>query len=98
MCVTAEGYRRMTTAMMVLADELCDGRLAVVQEGGYSEIYAPYCTLAILETLAEYRSRIEEPVNQARADRWPQSQSIGLDARAALDSVKQQHAAYWDFA
>ncbi|MEX1157770.1 MAG: class II histone deacetylase, partial [Thermomicrobiales bacterium] len=98
MCVTAEGYRRMTMAMMELAGKLCDGRLAIVQEGGYSEVYAPYCTLAILEALTEYRSRIEEPVNQARADRWPQSQSIGLDARAALDAVKRQHAEYWDFA
>lgn len=98
MCVTAEGYRRMTQAMMILADELCEGRLAIIQEGGYSETYAPYCTLAILEALTEYRSNLEEPVNQARADRWPQSQTIGLDARAALDAAKQRYAEYWDLA
>jgi acetoin utilization deacetylase AcuC-like enzyme len=98
MSVTAEGYRKLTAAMIALATELCDGRLAVVQEGGYSETYAPYCTLAILEALTEYRSNLEEPVNQERADRWPQSQSVGLDARAALDAVKQQYAGYWDFA
>ncbi len=96
MCVTSEGYRRMTTAMMTLADEHCDGRLVIVQEGGYSEIYAPYCTLAILEALADYRSNLEEPVNQARADRWPQSQSIGLDARAALTAARTQQAEYWN--
>jgi len=95
MCVTAEGYRRMTQAMLTLAEELCDGRLVVVQEGGYSEIYAPYCTLAILESLTDYRSNLEEPVAQARADRWPQSQTIGLDARAALDAAKAQYGKYW---
>jgi len=96
MSVTAEGYRRMTNAMMTLAADVADGRLVVVQEGGYSETYAPYCTLAILEALTEYRSNLEEPVNQSRADRWPQSQHVGLDARAALDAAKQQYAPYWE--
>lgn len=96
MMVTAEGYRRMTAAMMSLAADLCDGRLVVVQEGGYSETYGPYCTLAILEALTEYRSNLEEPVLQERADRWPQSQHVGLDARAALDAARRQYAPYWD--
>jgi acetoin utilization deacetylase AcuC-like enzyme len=96
MSVTSEGYRRMSQTMMSLAEELCDGRLVVAQEGGYSEIYAPYCTLAILEALTEYRSNLEEPTSQARADRWPQSQTVGLDARAALDAAKQTYGQYWE--
>jgi len=91
MCVTAEGYRRMTRVMIGLADDLCDGRLVVVQEGGYSEVYAPYCTLAIVEELAGVHSNVEEPVNPERASRWPQSHTVGLDARAAIDAVKAHH-------
>jgi acetoin utilization deacetylase AcuC-like enzyme len=97
MCVTSEGYRRMTRAMIDLAGDLCDGRLVMVQEGGYSEIYAPYCTLAIVEELAGVRSGIEEPVNPDRASRWPQSKMIGLDARAALEAVKEHQRAFWEF-
>lgn len=96
MCVTADGYRRMTRALIDLSTELSGGRLVAVQEGGYSEIYAPYCTLAIIEELAGVRSGIEEPVNPARASRWPQSQSLGLDARAAMDSVKEHQSAFWN--
>lgn len=95
MSVTTDGYRRMTERMMALAGELCDGRLALFQEGGYSEIYAPYCTLAIIETLVGERTGIEEPMNPERAARWPQSQTIGLDARAAIEAVKEQQQRFW---
>jgi acetoin utilization deacetylase AcuC-like enzyme len=95
MCVTAGGYRRMTGAMMELAAEVSRGRLVAVQEGGYSEVYAPYCTLAIVEELTGYRSGIEEPVTPERAARWKQSQTVGLDARAALDAVKEHHKRIW---
>lgn len=96
MSVTAGGYRAMCHIMIDLANELCDGRMVLAQEGGYSEVYAPYCTLAIIETLAEYRSGIEEPVNQERADRWPQSRAVGHDARAAIDAVKRFHDERWE--
>jgi acetoin utilization deacetylase AcuC-like enzyme len=96
MSVTSSGYRWMTRMLMGLADDLCDGRLIGVQEGGYSEIYAPYCTLAIVEELAGVNSGIEEPVNPERASRWPQSQAVGLDARAAIEAVKEHHHDFWD--
>jgi acetoin utilization deacetylase AcuC-like enzyme len=97
MSVTAEGYRRMTSKLIDLANDLCSGRLVCVQEGGYSEIYGPYCTLAIVEALTEHRTGIEEPLVQERADRWPQSRAVGLDARAALDAVKSYHRRFWSF-
>lgn len=96
MSVTAGGYRRMTNVMTGLADELCGGRIVLAQEGGYSEIYAPYCTVAIIEALTGHRIEHEEPVSQERADRWPQSRSVGLDARAAIDAVKQHQSRWWD--
>jgi acetoin utilization deacetylase AcuC-like enzyme len=48
----------MTTRVSELADELCDGRLAVVHEGGYSEAYAPFCGMAVLEVLANATSGV----------------------------------------
>jgi acetoin utilization deacetylase AcuC-like enzyme len=50
----------MTSAMMEAAGNLCDGRLAVVHEGGYAEAYTPFCGQAILETLSGTR-KIEDP-------------------------------------
>jgi acetoin utilization deacetylase AcuC-like enzyme len=96
MSVTAGGYRGMTNVMMGLADELCGGKIVLAQEGGYSETYAPYCTVAIIEALAGHRIGHEEPVSQDRADRWPSSRTVGLDARAAIDAVKQHHSTWWN--
>jgi acetoin utilization deacetylase AcuC-like enzyme len=52
MNVTAAGFRAMTAQLVAIADELCDGRLVMSHEGGYSPVYVPYCGLAVLEALA----------------------------------------------
>jgi acetoin utilization deacetylase AcuC-like enzyme len=52
MSVTTEGFRALAAGARSLADELCDGRLVAVHEGGYSVDHVPLCNLAILEALA----------------------------------------------
>ena len=52
MSVTTEGFRAMATAVREAAGELCDGRLVVLQEGGYSIDHQPFCALAIVEAIA----------------------------------------------
>jgi acetoin utilization deacetylase AcuC-like enzyme len=37
--------------MVELAEEVCGGRLVMLQEGGYSAAYVPYCTVAAIEPL-----------------------------------------------
>lgn len=46
MLLTSRAFHSMTTAMVDLANELCDGRLVLVHEGGYSAWYQPLCVLA----------------------------------------------------
>ena len=52
MLATAETFAQMTTRVMGLADEVCNGRLVMVHEGGYSETYVPFCGHAVLQTLS----------------------------------------------
>ena len=52
MSVTAEGFRALTERAKRQAERLCDGRLAVALEGGYSLEHLPFCNLAIVEALA----------------------------------------------
>jgi acetoin utilization deacetylase AcuC-like enzyme len=52
MSVTTEGFRALTAGIARLADELCDGRLALFHEGGYSLEHLPLCNVAIAEALA----------------------------------------------
>ncbi len=46
--------------MMAVADEVCQGRLAVAQQGGYAEACVPFCGLALIETLAGERTEVED--------------------------------------
>jgi acetoin utilization deacetylase AcuC-like enzyme len=34
--VTADGFANMTKKVMEVADKVCGGKLALIQEGGYS--------------------------------------------------------------
>lgn len=51
MMVTMDGYYQISRLMVELAEEVCEGRLVMLQEGGYSPAYVPYCTAAAVEPL-----------------------------------------------
>jgi acetoin utilization deacetylase AcuC-like enzyme len=54
MSVTTEGFRGMTDRLVAAADRLCGGRLAALQEGGYSVDHMPFCVLATVEALGGF--------------------------------------------
>ena len=97
MSLTTAAYRAMTRQLRDLADDVCEGRLVIAQEGGYSEIYAPYCGAAIAEGLVEGLDEVgpvEEPYGP-RAESMPTSLAIGLDAMQALDLAVEAHRRFW---
>jgi acetoin utilization deacetylase AcuC-like enzyme len=61
MMVTMDGFRSMATMLREVADDVCDGRLIALQEGGYSAMYTPFCTLAVIEGIAGQHTSIEDP-------------------------------------
>jgi acetoin utilization deacetylase AcuC-like enzyme len=97
MSLTTAAYRSMTRHIRDLADELCEGRLVIALEGGYSELYAPYCGAAVAEGLVEGLEDVgpvDEPYG-ARAESMPASLTIGLDAERALDDAVAAHRRFW---
>jgi acetoin utilization deacetylase AcuC-like enzyme len=52
MLVTSRGFITLTETVMEAAERSACGRLVLVQEGGYSPVYVPFCGLATIETLA----------------------------------------------
>lgn len=54
-----------------LAEDLCGGRLALVHEGGYSEVYVPFCGHAVLETLADGAPTVADPMLDTVKARQP---------------------------
>ena len=61
MMLHSDCYRTMTEKLMAVADEVCQGRLLLCHEGGYSAAHVPFCGLAVMEQLAGYRSSVADP-------------------------------------
>lgn len=62
MLLHSESFRLLTRALRLAADRLCQGRLVLVHEGGYSEAYVPFCGLATLEELSGVRTAVLDPM------------------------------------
>ena len=71
MLATAETFRLMTRKMMQAAEDLCDGKLIVVHEGGYSETYVPFCGHAVIEEMSGTAIRVPDPLAETVAARQP---------------------------
>ncbi|MDQ8727992.1 class II histone deacetylase [Bradyrhizobium sp. LHD-71] len=57
----SDSYRSMTSLLMEAAGRLCDDRLVLVHEGGYSSTVTPFAGLAILETLSGISTGAVDP-------------------------------------
>lgn len=89
MLATVETFREMTLKIKALAERICDGKLVLSHEGGYSEIYVPFCGHATLEALSGSRITAPDPMARARSNRQPNPR---FDAflRAEIDYMAQQ--------
>jgi acetoin utilization deacetylase AcuC-like enzyme len=61
MLLTSDDFRLLTWMCRETADDLCGGRLAVIQEGGYAPTYEPFCGLAVVEELAGCETGVRDP-------------------------------------
>ena len=71
MLATADTFRQMTLRIKAAAEKLCGGRLVLVHEGGYSEVYVPFCGHATLEALSGSRITAADPMAEALRVRQP---------------------------
>jgi acetoin utilization deacetylase AcuC-like enzyme len=51
----------MTDNIKRLAEDLCDGRLVLNHEGGYSDFYVPLCGLAVIEAISGIDTGVKDP-------------------------------------
>ncbi|MDE5445810.1 class II histone deacetylase [Bradyrhizobium sp. CSA207] len=73
MLAHSDTFRTMTRMVKAVADECCDGRLVIVQEGGYAETAVPFCAHAVIEELAGVRSGVDDPYLQLLQQQQPPS-------------------------
>jgi acetoin utilization deacetylase AcuC-like enzyme len=83
MSITVPGFRALADRAVALADEVCDGRVVAMLEGGYSLLHLPLANLAILEGLAGLPATFEhDPVGVDASDELRQ---VERDAVAAAE-------------
>lgn len=90
MLLSSSSFARMTGLLMHWADQLCDGRLVLSHEGGYSELHVPFCGLAVLEQLSGARTSVDDPF--AWLDDDPH-QPLQVHQRARIDQVLEMRTA-----
>ncbi|KAK4758197.1 hypothetical protein SAY87_019498 [Trapa incisa] len=62
-CLTMEGYRRISRIICKLANKYCEGRVLIVQEGGYHVTYSAYCLHATLEGFLNLpKALLDDPI------------------------------------
>lgn len=94
MMVTMNGFRRMSEMMVGLAEEVCDGRLVMLQAGGYSTAYVPYCTVAAVEPLLGIDSGLPELYPDT--SELERCQTVfSQETRQALASARAWHKNWW---
>ena len=87
MRLTTASFGAMTSELGRLAEECCQGRMALVTEGGY-DLRALAASLdAVVKVLA---SPISEP-------QWPKSDVAPARGRASADAAKKALAPFWGF-
>ncbi len=88
MMVTMAGFRRMSALMRDLACHVCGGRLVVLQEGGYSASYVPYCTAGVVEGLLG----VDQGIVDLNADTSELERSATIFTPATRESLAQARA------
>jgi acetoin utilization deacetylase AcuC-like enzyme len=89
--VSMGGFREIGRVVGDAARELCDGRLVLVQEGGYARTYAAYCLHATLEGVL---GKPEPPLLEETLAYMPDDFTR---ARESVEAVQSALTRYWSF-
>lgn len=84
MLLDSRAFGEMTAQVKALAEQLCDGRLVMIHEGGYSEGYVPFCGHAAIAALAGVANAVDDP-QAAEIAAWPY-QSLQAHQRDLIES------------
>ena len=79
----------MTRMVMEAADDLGDGKLVVVHEGGYSDVHVPFCGHAVVETLAGSSVRAVDPMEAVTEKRQP-GETFNAFVSVWLDEIAEK--------
>ncbi|MEP6892313.1 MAG: class II histone deacetylase [Gaiellaceae bacterium] len=86
MLLAAGAFGELTERLLETAARVCNGRLLVSHEGGYSAGHVPFCGLAVIEALSGLSAGIEDPfayLGEIPGQELQPHQAAAIDAAAA---------------
>ena len=89
MQATAETFGVMTQMIKDTAENLCDGKLVLSHEGGYSEVYVPFCGHATLTALSGSDITAPDPLGATSTARQP-SEAFAAFLRESIDEMARK--------
>src|SRR5574343_65891 len=88
MRLTRPGYRALAASLTAAAGELCQGRIVMLQEGGYSLPYLPIATLGVIEGLSGQQVDFDDP-------HWVPDRPLTSGEAAAVARARDAQRQYW---
>ncbi|MEX3313631.1 class II histone deacetylase [Sulfitobacter sp. PS-8MA] len=89
MQATAATFAEMTRRIRDTAAMLCEGKLVLVHEGGYSEAYVPFCGHATIAALADSQTKATDPLARTFDIRQP-TPAFDAFLRQSIDDMARQ--------
>lgn len=90
MQASSDTFRHMTKSVMAIADELCDGNLVAIHEGGYAEVVVPFCGLAVVEQLSGITTDVIDPFRDITHGQQPAADFDAFQRNRLLAHAKQR--------
>ena len=84
MLLRACDFGELAQRLCMAADELCGGKIVFSHEGGYSEVYVPFCGVAVLEAMNGASSGVHDPF-EADVGGNPKVLELQPHQKAAVD-------------
>jgi len=94
MMLTMSGFRRISEMTVALAHDVCEDRLVMLQEGGYSAAYVPYCTVAAVEPLLGVDLGIVD-LYEGSSELQRSKTIFTADTRRVLEEARRWHKQWW---
>ncbi|MGB0853003.1 MAG: class II histone deacetylase [Pikeienuella sp.] len=83
-------FDALTERVMTDAKALCQGKLVLVHEGGYSEVHVPFCGHAVLQRMAGSDTSAPDPLADRMRAHQPNARATAFH-RGVIDDIAAIH-------
>ena len=91
--MTSEGFKSLTKKIKKSAQDICDGKILMTHEGGYSAATVPFFAHAVIETLAGENMNVKDPFQKiigkmGQQELQPHQNDLIGEAESLLKNIK----------